>query len=44
MHGIEIEKLVVNNTVEYIIPFVGREVPWWNGLTNKNIYTGKVLK
>lgn len=44
MHGIEIEKLVVNDTVEYIIPFVGREVPWWNGLTNKNIYTGESFK
>lgn len=44
MHGIEIEKLVVNDTVEYLIPFVGREVPWWNGLTNSNIYTGESFK
>lgn len=44
MHGIEIEKLVVSDSVEYIIPFVGREVPWWNGLTNSNIYTGESFK
>lgn len=44
MHGIEIEKLVVNDTVEYIIPFVGRETPWWGDLTNRNIYTGENFK
>ena len=45
MHGIEIEEITVNDrTIEYIIPFVGREVPWWNGLTNSNIYTGESFK
>ena len=45
MHGIEIEKLIANDgTIEYIIPFVGREVPWWNELTNNNIYTGESFK
>ncbi len=35
MHGIELEKLIASDgiTVEYIVPFVGREVPWWSGLT-----------
>lgn len=44
MHGIESEKLVINDEVQYIIPFVGRETPWWNGLTNRNIYTGENFK
>ena len=44
MHGIEVEKLVVENSVGYIIPFVGKETPWWSGITNKNIYTGESFK
>lgn len=45
MHGIEQERVVLGDgTVEYIIPFVGRETPWWNGLTNQNIYTGEKFK
>jgi len=44
MHGIEVEKLVVNDSIEYIIPFIGKETPWWNGLTNRNIYIGENFK
>jgi hypothetical protein len=40
LHGIEVEKV----GTEYIIPFIGKETPWWNGTTNRNIFTGKTFK
>lgn len=35
MHGFEVEKVNDN----YIIPFVGKDIPWWQNCTNINKFT-----
>ena len=43
MHGLEVEQIVDVTTgeISYITPFVGKDTPWWNNLTNKNKYTNQ---
>jgi len=41
-HGIEVE--AINYNSEFLIPFIGKELPWWSGTTNRNIYTGESFK
>lgn len=44
MHGIEVEKITSDVSTSYITPFVGKETPWWEGVTNRNFYTGETFK